>query len=386
MSLQSHFPFLLNRLSSLIVSPKPLQLRPAISSSLSRTSELTKYWCVKSQSLHTSAVDGAARKGTRARRDAIKKANKKKKIEEEVKKGWTPFHERKTSGTEIQDGPKNYTWKKLPPEDDVYISEFFRWPEHTIPEAVAKLRQTHQPTMYNSPDATVLLSLEVSLTTDKAKRFLDDVSGILLLPHQFETGQSRSVAVLTDCPDTRVKVHEMGVQLVGGKDIVKLVLLVLAGEIDLMSYDYVVSSLDILPDLVPLRGLLKKKFPTPNYGTACTDVVTAASRFLSGLSYTCVKAPNVRSHGNITVPFGTLSMEDDHLTANAVALLKDIDAHRKKHKSSDVIYWGYVRCLSTNELIVLDHNSYLGRKKPEEKTSDEEKSELPAHDAVQVSN
>lgn len=45
-------------------------------------------------SLHTSVIDSAARKGTRARREAIKKANKKKKIEEEISKEWIPFSER----------------------------------------------------------------------------------------------------------------------------------------------------------------------------------------------------------------------------------------------------------------------------------------------------
>ena len=41
--------------------------------------------------LHTGTPAAAARKGTRARKDAIKKANKKKKIEQEVKKEFIPF-------------------------------------------------------------------------------------------------------------------------------------------------------------------------------------------------------------------------------------------------------------------------------------------------------
>lgn len=45
-------------------------------------------------SFHTSAVDEAARRGTRARRDAIKRAEKKKRIEKEVKKEFIPYSQR----------------------------------------------------------------------------------------------------------------------------------------------------------------------------------------------------------------------------------------------------------------------------------------------------
>ena len=47
--------------------------------------------CPGASCLHTSAAVTAARRGTRARKEAIKKANKKKKVEQEVQKDFIPF-------------------------------------------------------------------------------------------------------------------------------------------------------------------------------------------------------------------------------------------------------------------------------------------------------
>lgn len=55
-------------------------------------------------------------------------------------------------------------------------------------------------------------------------RFLDHIGGVLVMPHIFPTGQERQVAVLTDCLETQSRVQEMGAHMVGGKEVVKLVL------------------------------------------------------------------------------------------------------------------------------------------------------------------
>ncbi|KAA0201804.1 hypothetical protein HAZT_HAZT006475 [Hyalella azteca] len=333
------------------------------------------------RSFHLNALNAAARKGTRARREAIKKANKKKKIEQEVKTGWIPFSERKKLNAASTE-PPNYTWRNWPPADDVYVARYFRWPEHSVSEAVTKLREIHQPTIYNYPDAPVFLTMDVSLATDKAKRFLTDVSGVVLLPHAYDAGQSRSVAVLTDDHETRTKAQEMGVQLVCGKEIVKLVL---GGEVDLLAYDYIVSSLDILPELVPIRGILKKKFPNPSNGTSVVNVADTAFRFLTGVQYECAVDTVLKAYGSITVAFGALSMEDEHLTANAQALLTDIESHRIGRKSADLITRVYVKCNTTSERLVLDHKAYIPKDlgyAPAKKTKQQETTEEPQQEAV----
>ena len=50
------------------------------------------------------------------------------------------------------------------------------------------------------------------------------------MPHRFPTGQERRVAVLTDCAETRAAAQDLGASLVGGREVVKQVLVSVGGQ------------------------------------------------------------------------------------------------------------------------------------------------------------
>uniref|UniRef100_A0A6A7FUD8 39S ribosomal protein L1 n=2 Tax=Hirondellea gigas TaxID=1518452 RepID=A0A6A7FUD8_9CRUS len=324
--------------------------------------------------LHTSASDEAARKGTRARREAIKKANKRKKVVEEVKKKeFIPFELRDKLAKFGKVTPRlDVSHKPPPPDDDIYIAHFHLWKTYSIEHAVEMHRESHHPSIYNMPAAPVYLFMELSMSTDKAKRYLDDIRGVLKVPHPFPWGAERQVAVLSDQASVRERAQEMGVQLVGGKEIVKLVL---DGEVDMSLYDHIVASLDILPDLVPIRGILKKSFPSARNGTAVLDVLSTADCFLNGLKYDCVRDKYDLDYAHIDIPVGTLTMNADEIAANVEVLIKDVAAQQPTRKSTDLISTAFIKCPPTTELFAIDFKTIGGIK---DNQAEEEEESLKA--------
>lgn len=63
----------------------------------------------------------------------------------------------------------------LKPEakDDVYPLKYYRWVVYTAEEAVLAHRQTHDPSMYNVPDALVYAQIEFNMQAVKQVGMID---------------------------------------------------------------------------------------------------------------------------------------------------------------------------------------------------------------------
>jgi large subunit ribosomal protein L1 len=73
-----------------------------------------------------------------------------------------------------------------------------------------------------------------------------------------------------------------GADSTGKKDIVKKII---KGQMRVDDYDYIVCVTEMATDVAPLRGVLKKKFPTKLNGALGDDLRALVTRFRTGIQY-----------------------------------------------------------------------------------------------------
>jgi hypothetical protein len=52
--------------------------------------------------------------------------------------------------------------------DNVWLSKYYKWPVYSFAAAVQCHRETHHPTVYNSPDEKLFVNLELDMRAAKA--------------------------------------------------------------------------------------------------------------------------------------------------------------------------------------------------------------------------
>lgn len=80
------------------------------------------------------------------------------------------------------------------------------------------------------------------------------------------------------------------------------------GELLLSDYQYIIAHPNILPELVSLRGLMKRKFPNPKSGTLGTDLAEIIKKFANGISYSAAKDEHQQNFGLIKATIGHVSL------------------------------------------------------------------------------
>lgn len=76
---------------------------------------------------------------------------------------------------------------------------------------------------------------------------------------------------------------QAGATVAGGAELVRSAL---KGNIRFAEYQFILAHPDIMPELLALRGLLKKKFPSPKSETLGLDLPALVSKFMSGIFVT----------------------------------------------------------------------------------------------------
>ncbi|XP_055642447.1 39S ribosomal protein L1, mitochondrial [Toxorhynchites rutilus septentrionalis] len=273
--------------------------------------------------LQTAAVDLAARKGTREKA----RKNKVKKVVEKV--GFIRHDVRKKGRLNLVRVNKHIddSWKQ-DPVDDCWVGKYYKWRVYSIEEAIQCHRETHHPTMYNLPNAPLHAHIELNMQAEKITRFVDNFQRMVAIPHSFEHGENRNVIVFAKGQEILKEATDAGAALVGGIELIKEIQ---NGDLQLSEYPFVLAHPNILPDLVVIRGLLKKnKFPNPKQGTLGTNLAEMIEKYSNGIQYYAQKDEYQKDYGSITTCIGTLEMDSKHLEDNLVALLNDIDSMRPK--------------------------------------------------------
>lgn len=222
---------------------------------------------------------------------------------------------------------KDY-WMQVP-HDDCYIGKYYQWRIHTVAQAVEFHRETHHPTAYNEPNAPLIAHIELDMQGDKPTRFVDNFLRMAPIKYKFEHGQERKILVFTKGQESIDAAINAGATLAGGADLVKQIQ---NGDLNLGEFDHVLAQTAILPEIVPLRGLMKKKFPNVKNSTLGNDIKEMVTRAMIGIQYGAAKDDYQKNFGLVTTQIGTLEMPVEHLEDNLKNLLIDIDAMRPRRE------------------------------------------------------
>ncbi|XP_011202806.2 39S ribosomal protein L1, mitochondrial [Bactrocera dorsalis] len=300
--------------------------------------------------LHTSAISEAARKGTREKA-------RKKKVKVEVKKvGFIPHNQRdKKINLQRENLHFDDSWKQLP-QDNVYVLKYYRWPVYTVANAIECHRETHHPSMYNVPNAPLIVDIELDMRAEKKNRFVDNFQRMAMIPHKFEHGEERKILVFTKGNDEISEAREAGATLVGGIELIKDIT---NGELLLTDYQFVLAHPNILPELVALRGLMKRKFPNPRSETLGTNLAEMIERFSNGISYAATKDEHQQDFGLISTSVGTLDMDTQKLEENLRSLLLDVDLIRPKREGERFIKRVLLKSPPSSERLKIDAYQYV---------------------------
>ncbi|KAL0832351.1 hypothetical protein ABMA28_001784 [Loxostege sticticalis] len=277
---------------------------------------------VNLRAIHTAPVYYAARKGTRA------KARAKKVKVEVTKVGFIPHNQRGKDKQVLQKVNKHLDDTcKYASTDDVYPMKYYRWVVYTVEEAIKAHQETHHPTMYNQPDALVFANVEFNMEGVKKNRYLDSFTRLSLLPHSFPRDEERTILAFCKGQELIKEAIDAGATTAGSTELVKKIQ---EGQIKLSDYDFVIAHPNIITDLVPIRGLMKRRFPNVRTGTLDTNLKELVKKFAAGVQYRVVKDEQQENFGSVEVPVGRLNMEPKLIADNVEALLKDMQAGRPK--------------------------------------------------------
>ena len=218
------------------------------------------------------------------------------------------------------------SWKAIP-HDDVYVGKYYRWRVYTVPEAVQYHKETHHPSMYNVPNAPLIAHIELNMKGEKGTKMVDNFSRMAPVKHSFNHGEERTILVLAKGQENIEIARKAGAALAGGPELVKEIQ---NGDLSLGDYQYVIAHPNVLPDLVQIRGLMKKKFPNPKSGTLGANLEELIQKFMNGIQYSAVKDEHQNDFGLISTAIGTVDMDAKQLEENLELLLKDVDSSRPK--------------------------------------------------------
>lgn len=238
--------------------------------------------------------------------------------------------------------------------------------------------------MYNMPKAPIIAHIELNMQGEKATRFADSFHRMAPVTHRFDHGEERSILVFTKEQANVEIAKAAGATMVGGSEIVKQIQ---NGDLLMTDYQYAIAHPNVLPEMVSIRGLMKKKFPNPKNGTLGTDLKALVERFMNGIQYSALRDENQNDFGVITTAFGTLDMDPIHLEENLVSLLKDVDSVRPRRAGS-FITRVLLKSLPSPEQLKIDPFVYISEGKKEDKTVkkvekvDEDEDEPEAKEAV----
>lgn len=312
----------------------------------------------------------AARKGTREKA-------KKKKVKVVVQKvGFIPHNIRQAQIADKKNKIKVENIilddsKRPDPIDNVYIGKFHKWKIYPFEEAIQSHRELHHPTMYNSPNAFVNAFIELDMQGVKKTKFVDAFTRIACLPHSFDHGQSRKILAFCKTPEEQEVARTAGAMYAGGKELIKQIQ---SGEFSMKEYDIILSEPSILPDLLLIRGLMRKKFPSTKLGTLSSDMNMLVTKFLTGIKYTAKPHDVLKSYGTIDISFGTLDMDTQKLEENFISIIKDVNK-AKPRRPEPFITRIRISSAPSAEMFKVQFEQYLSEDTTVKKEGEEEEEE-----------
>lgn len=89
----------------------------------------------------------------------------------------------------------------------------------------------------------------------------------------------------------------------------------LKGNVRFTDYQFILAHPDIMPELLALRGLLKKKFPSPKTETLGLDVSAMVSKFINGIFISGKRDENQDNFGLVETSIGRVRISISYAIA-----------------------------------------------------------------------
>lgn len=305
------------------------------------------------------AVRYRARKGYRAKELAAKKA---RKLKEATKPQATvpKYLQRKVKVSAELERKKctDENWLKEQPIDNVYNMKLYRGKPYPVFEALKILKDLHMPSMLNDPSALVYLTTELDLNLKKKNKFMDEFSGILTYPHEFETAKKNRIIAICKESEDQMKATDAGAIYAGSTALIKQIL---SGTLAKEDFDYVICHPDMYKELNSLRGILKRKFPNTNNGLLRLDIDRAVATFLKGVEYSLKHSAIEPDFGWVDVCIGRLNMPFEHIEENLKHALNTIEKVHKPAGTNHILFMirTLLWCEKSRERLKIPHWEYL---------------------------
>uniref|UniRef100_A0A5S6QX21 Ribosomal protein L1 n=1 Tax=Trichuris muris TaxID=70415 RepID=A0A5S6QX21_TRIMR len=259
------------------------------------------------------------------------------------------------------------------PFDDVWYEPAYLPRLYTVAEAVRLHRQLQHPTMLNNPSAFVRLRLDLNMGLEKKNKYVPETTALLAMPYPFAHGNKRTILAFAKDPNVQLLASDAGAEIAGGVDLVKKIL---KGTVKIDDIDYSICHVDMATEINPLRGVMKRKFPSRKLGAIGTDIVALVKHFISGIAFD-VKQDEVNPAWGVSeAVIGKLDMPAEHLEANVRSYIEKVFAIRDPPKHA-FIDRAVMTVVPADEFFVIDLRPFLPEI-PEEEEEDLEV-DLPAN-------
>uniref|UniRef100_A0A914QA80 39S ribosomal protein L1, mitochondrial n=1 Tax=Panagrolaimus davidi TaxID=227884 RepID=A0A914QA80_9BILA len=211
------------------------------------------------------------------------------------------------------------------PACSVFLRKSVKTQYYSISKALEMHRELQQPAMFNNPNAPVKLRMELNMETEKATKMVSASSEIVPIPHPFTHKEKRTILAFVADPILQELAVESGAEIALGPDVIKKII---KGQFRIDDYDFCVAHTDMSSSILPLRGILRSRFPTRINGGLGEDIPAMIEKFKSGVKADIKPDPVYPQWGLCEPVVGRLSMPDEHLEANIQSIVEAVCKHR----------------------------------------------------------
>nr|CDJ90384.1 Ribosomal protein L1 domain containing protein [Haemonchus contortus] len=272
------------------------------------------------------------------------------------------------------------------PPTNIFIRSKVKTQFYSVAEALARHRVLQQPFIFNNPNAPVRLRLELNMSTERQTKMVTNSDEIVPVPYPFPHSEKRTILAFVNDPKLQEIAVESGAEIALGQDVIKKII---KGHFRTDDYDFCVAHVDMASYLLPLRGILRTKFPSRFNGGLGEDLPELIQKFKSGVKLSIKGDPVYPIWGLSNAVVGRLTMPEVEIEANIAAVIRSACAHRnaalgpfinrallmtipgEEHYALNVDQWLPVP--TEEEIEKLEkRRSKKGKKKEEKKEGDDE--------------
>ncbi|KAF1757543.1 hypothetical protein GCK72_013999 [Caenorhabditis remanei] len=211
------------------------------------------------------------------------------------------------------------------PTLDVFIKSHFKTQYYTVAEALDMHRELQSPSIYNNPNAPIRLRLELNMTTERQTKMVTGSDEIVPVPFPFNHNEKRTILAFANDLKLQELAVESGAEMALGQDTIKKII---KGQFRTDDYDFCVSHSDMGSSILPLRGILKTRFPTRANGGLGENLPELIEKFKNGVKLNIKGDPVYPIWGLSDCVVGRLSMSNEQIEANIATVVSAACAHR----------------------------------------------------------